>query len=958
MYDLMPFSQWFPELCGEQELSALLSALSAGSTRAVVGSFEAAVCGVLDLLANMHRTKMIITWGCPQQELLAGVGDAARPGSPPGSRGPGVARLLPPLAATVQGAVRVVTHYRLRTAAIISSGSGWWQLAAQALDLALQAADVEVRHRVMIPTDQDADDSLQDALRPLLADPVRVVVLCVPMRTSLWARVVGAADRLALVGLPSTALLALHPTSATPFMAHDPASRPAPAAPPTSPPNAPAAPSPAPPAAAPASRLPLRNDTASTPPIVTSATQPGSRTTPSARTATAAGPSTASARTTTPASASVPAYVITHRPTGSGRGRSGSLLPMFLPSASWRPETQSGMLVLTALDPDLRAEDAFLHSEGCPERDLACPRLEEHLELWHYLQRSWDLLAGPPAAPAPAPRLNRSSTWEATLVLLDWVLGPAGPGALDGASAEGGARWRPLLEVRVGGGAVSRNASKTSVRALTPRAWPRWKNILSAGTALHTIEGACDADDDDGIGCEDDSNLFSGGVQLAVLVAAIAFVLLVVLVMATVIRQQLLRKRMSKGPCKILLTPSDLVFPQLPDARRVDEGMEAMLCCWLQQLQEFGGPEVDKPDLLKGSVGSLKSLHPPPGQGKSPGSSGSLARATNNIIVDPKARYNGDLVHLKELPTSGTFELKTKAMDILLTLHGLRHENLNPLLGCLLDSVRPSLVMEWCSRGSLEDVLVQDEIKLDWSFRLSLLTDLVRGMKYLHSTPVRVHGRLTSRNCVIDARWVLKVTDYGLPSFYETQGMVPAPQTARDLLWTAPELLRDENLRRRGTQPGDVYSFSIVMQEVVLRGEPFCILQLKPEEIIEKLKRPPPLIRPSVSKGAAPPEAINIMRQCWAELPDSRPDFNAVHDQFKTLNHGRKVNFVDTMFQLLEKYSNNLEELIRERTEQLDCEKKKTEQLLNRMLPRWVVGSCVGRTLGAVVSSFLLLFIS
>lgn len=51
----------------------------------------------------------------------------------------------------------------------------------------------------------------------------------------------------------------------------------------------------------------------------------------------------------------------------------------------------------------------------------------------------------------------------------------------------------------------------------------------------------------------------------------------------------------------------------------------------------------------------------------------------------------------------------------------------------------------------------------------------------------------------------------------------------------------------------------------------------------------------------------------------------------------RKVNFVDTMFQMLEKYSNNLEELIRERTEQLDMEKKKTEQLLNRMLPRYSV---------------------
>lgn len=36
------------------------------------------------------------------------------------------------------------------------------------------------------------------------------------------------------------------------------------------------------------------------------------------------------------------------------------------------------------------------------------------------------------------------------------------------------------------------------------------------------------------------------------------------------------------------------------------------------------------------------------------------------------------------------------------------------------------MVFEYCSRGSLQDVLIMDDIKLDWSFRLSLLTDLVR----------------------------------------------------------------------------------------------------------------------------------------------------------------------------------------------------------------------------------------
>ena len=42
---------------------------------------------------------------------------------------------------------------------------------------------------------------------------------------------------------------------------------------------------------------------------------------------------------------------------------------------------------------------------------------------------------------------------------------------------------------------------------------------------------------------------------------------------------------------------------------------------------------------------------------------------------------------------------------------------------------------------------------------------------------------------------------------------------------------------------------------------------------------------------------------------------------------------MDSMFKMLEKYSNHLEDLIRERTAELDEERAKTEMLLNRMLP-------------------------
>lgn len=86
-------------------------------------------------------------------------------------------------------------------------------------------------------------------------------------------------------------------------------------------------------------------------------------------------------------------------------------------------------------------------------------------------------------------------------------------------------------------------------------------------------------------------------------------------------------------------------------------------------------------------------------------------------------------------------------------------------------------------------MLENEAIKLDQMFIASLVFDLIRvsflstfltfllrllyrflmddlqGMTYLHDSPLKCHGNLCTANCLIDSRWVVKLSDFGLYAF-------------------------------------------------------------------------------------------------------------------------------------------------------------------------------------------------
>ncbi|KAJ8407535.1 hypothetical protein AAFF_G00273920 [Aldrovandia affinis] len=292
----------------------------------------------------------------------------------------------------------------------------------------------------------------------------------------------------------------------------------------------------------------------------------------------------------------------------------------------------------------------------------------------------------------------------------------------------------------------------------------------------------------------------------------------------------------------------------------------------------------------------------------------------------------------------------------------LVHANICSFVGACLEPPRFFLLTEFCPKGSLRDILRNNSIKLDWTFKYSLMLDIAKGMDYLHRSPLRAHSHLSSSNCVVDSRFVLKVTDFALGHLrWQVGGETGSDHDDwQSLLWRAPELLR-QGVSPKGTQKGDVYSFGIIVQEIVYRCGPFFIpnCTLKARGVLEMDVSAAnesgaavtvcfrdrgagdgggcsPL-RPHADPAECPEDAEALMRSCWRESPAERPDFSYLKVAVKRLcPSGGSDNILDDLLSRMEQYANNLEEIVNERTGQLLEEKRKAESLLTQMLPRSV----------------------
>ncbi|KAA8522770.1 hypothetical protein F0562_009193 [Nyssa sinensis] len=214
-----------------------------------------------------------------------------------------------------------------------------------------------------------------------------------------------------------------------------------------------------------------------------------------------------------------------------------------------------------------------------------------------------------------------------------------------------------------------------------------------------------------------------------------------------------------------------------------------------------------------------------------------------------------------------------------LTLSSLHHPNVVSFYGIVRDGPDGSLatVTEFMVNGSLKQFLQKKDRTIDRRKRLIIAMDAAFGMEYLHGKNI-VHFDLKCANLLVNMRDphrpVCKIGDLGLSKV--KQHTLVSGGVRGTLPWMASELLSGKS--NMVTEKIDVYSFGIVMWELLTGDEPYADLHCA--SIIGGIVNNN--LRPQIPTWCDP-EWKSLMESCWASDPVQRLSFSEISQKLRNM---------------------------------------------------------------------------
>lgn len=169
----------------------------------------------------------------------------------------------------------------------------------------------------------------------------------------------------------------------------------------------------------------------------------------------------------------------------------------------------------------------------------------------------------------------------------------------------------------------------------------------------------------------------------------------------------------------------------------------------------------------------------------------------------------------------------------------VKHRNLTVLRGYYVNQDVRLLVYDYMPNGNLATLLQeashQDGHVLNWPMRHLIALGIARGLAFLHTNAhlTIIHGDVKPNNVQFDADFEAHLSDFGLDRLaaIPADPSSSAPTPAGSLGYVSPEI----NLTGQMTKESDVYSFGIVLLELLTGRRPVMFTQ--DEDIVKWVKR-------------------------------------------------------------------------------------------------------------------------
>ncbi|KAK4769900.1 hypothetical protein SAY87_030432 [Trapa incisa] len=250
---------------------------------------------------------------------------------------------------------------------------------------------------------------------------------------------------------------------------------------------------------------------------------------------------------------------------------------------------------------------------------------------------------------------------------------------------------------------------------------------------------------------------------------------------------------------------------------------------------------------------------------------------------------DGKLLAVKKLDKKASSQQKdVEFLELVNKLDSIRHANVVELMGYCTEHGQRLLIYEYCSNGTLQDVLHSDDElrrKFSWNTRIRMALGAARALEYLHEVcqPPIIHRNFKSANVLLDDDFGVRVSDCGLAALISS-GYVS--ELSGHLLsaygFGAPEFDSDTY-----TIKSDVFSFGVIMLELLTgrksydsarrRGEQFLVRWAVPQlHDIDALSE---MVDPSI-RGEYTAKSLSqfadIISRCVQSEPEFRPPMSEV----------------------------------------------------------------------------------